>query len=268
LTEPYYLRIKNPREFLNYYLNIYKGDYSIRRAKQVISLFPELSDKRVLDIGCGGGFYSLAAHKKGARIQILTDSSPVCVKAAKLNLFENAGVNSEGVISNASNLPFRSGYFDFVLCIDLIEHMQNDDAFLHEIRRILKNNGILLVATQNSNSLNYLIETPIQRYILKNRNWMGWDTTHVRFYNPKQLRRLLRDSNFSCTKIAGTYFIPYNLSSLVGKISEKLSQIAYNVLIKLNDKLEQDHEAFWNLFGWGILYLCAKIQDFDRSARI
>jgi len=50
---------------------------------------------------------------------------------------------------------------------------------------------------------------------------------------------------------------------LVGKISEKLSQIAYDILIKLNDKLEQDHEAFWNLFGWGILCLCVKTQDFD-----
>jgi len=51
------------------------------------------------------------------------DVSPMCVKAAKLNLRENAGLSSEGVVADAAHLPFRKECFDFVLCIDLIEHM-------------------------------------------------------------------------------------------------------------------------------------------------
>jgi len=256
VTKPYYLKIKNPQEFLKHYLNIYTGDYNKQRAKQIISLFPELKNKKVLDLGCGGGFYSLAAYKKNAKLQILIDRSEVCVKAGKLFLLNRAGVASEGVISDASKLPFRNDYFDFILCIDLIEHVQNDISLLHEIRRVLKNNGILLVSTQNSHSINYVIEASIHRYLLKNRNWMGWDTTHLRFYNPKQLCHLLKSSNFSCIKIVGTYYIPYKLAWLKGH--NKISEIAYQVLLKLNERLEQNSKAFWNMFGWGIICLCLK----------
>jgi len=64
LAEPYYLKIKDPQEFLRHYQNIYREDYSRARARKIISLFPELRNKKVLDIGCGGGFYSLVAYKK------------------------------------------------------------------------------------------------------------------------------------------------------------------------------------------------------------
>jgi 2-polyprenyl-6-hydroxyphenyl methylase/3-demethylubiquinone-9 3-methyltransferase len=261
LEEPYYLKIKDPQEFLRHYLNIYEGEYNKTRAQKIISLFPPLRDKRVLDIGCGGGFYSLATHRKNCKDIALVDISSVCVKAAKLNLLENADADSEGVVADVTNLPLRKECLDFILCIDLIEHVQKDDELLHEIRRVLKDNGLMLVATQNSNSINYILEAPIQRYVLKNHSWMGWDPTHVRFYNSKWLCQLLRNSGFSYVKIAGTYFMPYSLALWLRRVHKRISEIAYHILMMLNERLEQKRKAFWNLFGWGIMCLCVKSKD-------
>jgi len=208
MAEPYYFRIKDPCEFLRYYLSIYEEDYNKARAKKIVSVFPELRNSRVLDIGCGGGFYSLAAYKKNCRNITLADIFLVCVKAAKLNLQERADLNPEGVLATATNLPFKGGCFDFCLCIDLAEHIKEDHVLLQELGRVLKDGGIVLLATQNSRSLNYILEAPIQRYVLKNLNWMGWDPTHVRFYTPKSLSHLMMNCGFIPFKIVGTYFIP------------------------------------------------------------
>jgi 2-polyprenyl-6-hydroxyphenyl methylase/3-demethylubiquinone-9 3-methyltransferase len=258
-NKPYYFKIKDPKEFLKHYLSIYGRDYHKERSQAVISLFPELKDKRVLDIGCGGGFYSLAACRKGARDVTFLDASPVCVKAAKINLGRE-NINSNGAIADATALPFRNGTFDFVICVDVIEHIPEDRKLLQEIQRILKSNGSLVLSTQNQNSLNYILEAPLQRYVLKNRKWMGWDPTHVRFYNPRVLFQLLKNFDFSIVKVSGTYFIPYMIALYLGRINMKFSQLFYLISYYLNQKLERRRlsSALLNLFGWGIICLCLK----------
>lgn len=258
MTDPYYLTMEDPQEFLRHYLSLYEEDYKKARARKIVSLFPELRDKKVLDIGCGGGYYSLAARRKKCKSVTLVDISLVSVKGAKLALLENGSLDSEGLVAEATNLPLKNQCFHFVLCIDLIEHVQKDDALLCEIRRVLRDNGFMLVATQNSNSMNYILEAFMQRYVLKNRGWMGWDTTHLRFHTPKRLLHLLRNYGFAPIEIGGTYFIPYLLATWLNRINRRFSRALYHILMLINDRLELKHKALWNLFGWGFICLCVK----------
>lgn len=256
--EPYYQTIKDVRTFLKYYLTMYRSDYHSRRARAIISLFPPPCGKKVLEVGCGGGFYSLATAKSGCQEIILTDVQQVCVRAAKLNIFEHTGSKADGIICDALYLPFRDESFDLVLCSDVIEHLDEDQAFLKQISRVLKKGGLSVVATQSQNSINYFLEATMQRKVLKRREWMGWDPTHQRFYTPKSLSNVLCEADLKVVKIVGTYFIPYMLAYWLDRINGQFSKALYLLLRNFNDKLESRPGTIWNSFGWGIAYLCIK----------
>ena len=261
--EPYYKTYMDPESFLRHYTLLHTGNYARMKHIAILRLFPvSLKDKRILDAGCGGGFYSLLAARKGGSNIVLLDFESVCVKAAKLNLLKNAGLNTKGIRADVTKLPLRSEIFDFVLCIDLVEHIRSDDSLLKEVKRILNVGGLLLISTQNSFSLNYLIEGFFHHQVLKKRKWMGWDPTHVRFYNPKSLFSLLRDIGFEITNVSGTYFIPYRLFFWEGlpPLFSKIFGAIGSFLRRVNQILEMQCDTmFLRIFGWGIICSCIKV---------
>ena len=254
---PYYKAIQNVSDFLDAYKRLYSTDYQSRRASAIINFIPAAS--AVLDLGCGGGVYSAAAARKGGKYIVALDYSPVCVKAARINMLQIGSLEIQAIVGNAVELPFRSEAFDLVLCIDLIEHVQKDDVLISEIGRVLKPKGRLLIATQNSSSLNYLLEGLVQRWVLRNRKWMGWDPTHVRFYTYKSLRHLLNSQGFEIIMIGGTYFVPYMLARKFQRLNRKLAKLLYLMLKGINETAERrGHRTPFNKHGWGIFCLCAK----------
>lgn len=92
--------------------------------------------------------------------------------------------------ASASEIPFRNGSMDAVLSISVIEHLDLGTArkFLKEARRVLKTNGVLFLVTPNKTSVRSLI-------FGANRIHSG-DPTHVFFYSPASLARVLREEGF------------------------------------------------------------------------
>jgi 2-polyprenyl-6-hydroxyphenyl methylase/3-demethylubiquinone-9 3-methyltransferase len=258
--KPWYSIEKEASELLNYYMNTFKDDYKANKATAIIGLFPNAQGKKLLDIGCGGGFYSLAAARRGVSKIVVSDISIGMIKAAKLNLLKNANLKIEGIVADAASLPFREEYFDLVLCVDLIEHVKRDRTLLSELHRVMKSGGSMILSTQNSLSVNYLIESLIQRYILRKVNWMGWDPTHLRFYSPKLLQSLLRTEDLKPISFAGTYFIPYMLANVLSRIiGERTSKALQTILRKINNILEKRNTTSIGYFGWGLIVSCMKL---------
>ncbi|MHA1582870.1 MAG: hypothetical protein ACTSYM_10330 [Candidatus Baldrarchaeia archaeon] len=53
--KPYYFRIKDPMEFLRYYLRLYEEDYGRTKAWKISRLIPvSMKGKKVLDVACEG----------------------------------------------------------------------------------------------------------------------------------------------------------------------------------------------------------------------
>lgn len=92
---------------------------------------------KVLDIGCGRG-YVLDFVK--AREKVGLDVS--------LNELQNIPPESgiKRIRAFAENLPFTGGYFDCVLCMDVIEHVLFLEQVVFDICRVLKKEGSLFVA--------------------------------------------------------------------------------------------------------------------------
>jgi ubiquinone/menaquinone biosynthesis C-methylase UbiE len=200
------------------------GTYEVTKESKVLALIP--LHKRALNLGCGPGIFTGALHEP--------ISADVCQQY--LNTVPN------GVQCDAENLPFTNSSFDFVLFTDVIEHVRDDGKALSEICRILRNNGRMLLTKQNSRSLNYLVEGFYQK-VIRRRSWKGWDASHLRFYTPKTLAKMLSASGFVIESMDSTYFVPYRLLKRRGKLLEKL-----------NFQLEKLKGST----GWSLIVLCKK----------
>lgn len=105
----------------------------------------------VLDVGCAGGFMSEAIAEKGARVTGI-DPADQAIAAARSHA-RNRGLDVRYDTGVGENLPYDDGQFDAVVCVDVLEHVQDLDQVNLEIGRVLKPGGKFLFDTINRNPL-------------------------------------------------------------------------------------------------------------------
>ena len=95
--------------------------------------------RRVLDVGCGIGFWVQQLSGPGIEFYAcdLTETA-VRLTAKRIKLF---GLNAEVRVGNAEQLPFPDGFFDHINCQGVIHHTPNTAQCLREFERVLKPGG-------------------------------------------------------------------------------------------------------------------------------
>jgi SAM-dependent methyltransferase len=111
----------------------------------------DLAGKQVADIGCGDGVIDLGVALKGSPERLVGyDIRPTNSKAL-LRAAEAAGVSTElpaclsFETSAPEHIPAPDASFDIVYSWSVFEHVSNPVALLHEIRRVLKDDGCLFL---------------------------------------------------------------------------------------------------------------------------
>jgi ubiquinone/menaquinone biosynthesis C-methylase UbiE len=102
-----------------------------------------ITDKDILDIASGEGYGSNLMAKK-AKSVVGVDLSAEAVSAAKTK-YQRPNLNFK--IGDATQLDFENGSFDVVVSFETIEHHDQHEKMLSEIKRILKPDGILIIST-------------------------------------------------------------------------------------------------------------------------
>lgn len=102
-------------------------------------------DLKILDIGCGDG--SLLEKIQGHQL-FGFDIAENQVAIAK-----SKGVDA--IVHNVDNedLPYEDDFFDFVICSEVVEHVLLPDRIFSQSKRVLKENGKLVITTPNLASL-------------------------------------------------------------------------------------------------------------------
>jgi len=100
------------------------------------------TNKKLLDVGCGGGFFLREAEK------FLDCTGIDFSKEALLQAKKNC--NSKLILASASNIPFKDNEFDFVACLGSLEHFIEMEKALSEMNRVLKKNGKINLFVPNS----------------------------------------------------------------------------------------------------------------------
>ena len=126
----------------------HQGD-SLRDVRQALG--GGVSDKVLLDLGAGMGGLSVALLRElgpqGLRVQAM-DYNPDYCRIARLRA-QRYGLDLPIVVAAGERLPYESGTFDGVVCLDVLEHVQDPQAVLRESHRVLKPGGVVLTTVPN-----------------------------------------------------------------------------------------------------------------------
>jgi SAM-dependent methyltransferase len=99
-----------------------------------------------LDLGCGDGAATFKIRERGGYI-IGLDGEISGIELAKHELRSRNFNDGNLLVGNCYDLPFESESFDYVISIELIEHLANVDLYLAEIQRVLKHGGTFVCST-------------------------------------------------------------------------------------------------------------------------
>ena len=119
---------------------------SIKDLRIIYASFKTTSSPVVLDVGCGYGssFRYLIRFFKPKRIYAIDlDPSPILIakqRAARL------ATPIEVLLGDCSSLPYENSSMDLIFCHQTLHHLTDQTSALHEFRRVLKNDGILVLA--------------------------------------------------------------------------------------------------------------------------
>ena len=182
--------------------------------------------KRILDVGCGTGRLveylnkqSFSTNKQGFSTNKQSFSTNKQGFSTSKNGFDAHGcdtskkalliarkLNLRGKIANASatKLPYTNESFDMVTSISVIEHLTPKQAqlFIKEAKRVLVPGGHIFLVTPN-------FSTPLR--LIHGKNWFAYqDPTHIKFYTPLSLTKLLKRHGFG--KIQFSFKLKYRKS--------------------------------------------------------
>lgn len=142
----------------------------------------------VLDYGCGDGKFFAHYRRLGIPAENIhgVEVSRLRVERCRALGWENARP-----VDLRAPLPFADATFDVVSLMEVIEHMPDADTgfYLREIRRVLKDDGILMASTPNYPVKR--IDDLCQAFFRRKWKRLRDDPTHVTFYNPQRLQRRL-----------------------------------------------------------------------------
>lgn len=106
-----------------------------------------VTGKRVLDAACGSGYGTKILAEDASEVTGIDISAEAVAYAEK----EYKQSNTRYLVGSVEKMPFADQSFDVIISFETIEHIDEiaQDSFLSEIKRVIKNDGILIISTPN-----------------------------------------------------------------------------------------------------------------------
>jgi 2-polyprenyl-6-hydroxyphenyl methylase/3-demethylubiquinone-9 3-methyltransferase len=165
-----------------------------------------LFNKKVLDVGCGGGILAESMAKEGAIVTGL-DMGQEPLQVARLHALEHAvKVNyiQDTVENHAEQNP---GQYDVVTCMEMLEHVPDPASAIHACARLAKPGGHLFFSTINRNPKAWLMMILGAEYIAKivPRGTHNAD----KFIRPSELIGWINSASLEEKHIIGLHYNPF-----------------------------------------------------------
>ena len=170
----------------------------------------DLNNKTVLDVGCGGGLLSEAMYDFGADVTGIDAAGPG-IEVAKIHAEKNnKNIKYFEKTAEALNID-KSGYFDIVTCLEVLEHVPDPGSLVKTCIQLLKPGGALFLSTINKNPRSWVTAIVGAEYIFK----LLPKGTHEfnKFIKPSSLAKYVRDANAELIETKGMFYNPITHSA-------------------------------------------------------
>ncbi len=167
-----------------------------RRATFIYRAILQHRPTRVLDAGCGRGFYvKLLSELDFVKEVVGIDQNMMHLQVARENVGADQRVRLE--TGDITALKFDDNYFDMVIASEVLEHLPQDQKGVDEFRRVLRPGGIAAISVPCItfpflwDPLNWLLMNLFGTHVNKDIHWLaGIWADHERLYAPQGLANL------------------------------------------------------------------------------
>ena len=161
-----------------------------------------LKGLRVLDVGCGGGLVSEPLARLGATVTGI-DPTVDSIAVARRHA-EGQGLSIDYQTASVVELQAMGLIFDAVICMEVIEHVPDQAAFVRSLGRLVRPGGAVVMSTLSRTLKSYALAIVAAEYIL---GWLPRGTHDWnRFVTPEELRRYLADAGFAAPELSGIVY--------------------------------------------------------------
>lgn len=177
-----------------------------KRAGLIFSEINKREPKKILDAGCGRGFYL----KILSFFPFIKEIHGVDINDNYLKIAKKINLDTRVKIKKASlyNLPYENKYFDLIICSEVLEHLKNDQKALLELKRVVKSQGIIIITIPNKefpflwDPINWILMKFFKTHINKKIWWLaGIWADHQRLYDEKSIKNKVVKAGLEIIKI-------------------------------------------------------------------
>jgi SAM-dependent methyltransferase len=152
---------------------------------ELLKGFAITADDTLLDVGCGEGVATLFAVRQGASV-IFTDSEHDKVRELARQVAAQSDKPNLGLVSNSLPLPLASGCASKVVCMEVLEHIDQPEPFMAELVRMGRPDALYLLS----------VPSPVGEHLQKGIAPASYfqSPNHVQIFSAERFAALVEDA--------------------------------------------------------------------------